>query len=520
MVSHVFTELTPISFLRRSAAVFAERPAVVDGGFRCTYAQFWHRSQQLAGLLAERGVEPGDRVCVLAPNTHLALEAHYGVPMAGGVLVAVNTRLSPREIAYILDHSGASFVLVDSEFVPLLDRAIEGSSSSPAVITSERYDELVAAASPHHVEVTDERELLSINYTSGTTGHPKGVMYHHRGAYLTALGMAFHTKMDTSTRYLWTLPMFHTNGWCFPWTVTAAGGVHHCLRGIDPATIWNALTSDGISHLCAAPTVLAMLADHQDAAVTPHPVRVFTGGAPPWPSLFERLGALGLKVEHVYGLTETFGPAMICDPQPEWETLDPAERAHKLARQGIANVVGDPVRVIDDTGDEVPSDAKSLGEIAIRGNNVMLGYYRDEEATTAVSPDGWFRTGDLAVRHPDGYVQIRDRAKDIIVSGGENISSVEVENVLTAHGEVVEAAVVSVRDDVWGEIPVAFVSRRHGSTVDEHELIEFVRSRLARFKVPKRVVFDELPTTSTGKAQKNLLRQRASSLSGTDSSPR
>ncbi|MFI0979756.1 AMP-binding protein [Streptomyces sp. NPDC021093] len=512
---HAFTELTPVSFLRRAAAVFADRPAVVDGEFRCTYAELWERAQRLAGLLAKNGVQPGDRVCVLAPNTHMTLEAHYGVPLAGAVLIALNTRLSAGEIAYILEHSGARLVLVDTELEPLLKHALRQLPEKPGVLVSDHYDDAVDTAPPLRIEVTDERGLLSINYTSGTTGRPKGVMYHHRGAYLNALAMAFHTKMDTATRYLWTLPMFHTNGWCFPWAVTAAGGVHHCLRKVDPAEIWQVLQCEGITHLCAAPTVLAMLAGHPDAATVTHSVRVFAGGAPPRPTLLARMNELGLDVTHFYGLTETFGNALLGVQQPEWPELSPDEWAHRVARQGIANVVGEPARVVDRGGREVPADGSSLGEILLRGNNLMLGYYRDDEATAKASDGVWFRTGDLAVRHPDGYVEIRDRAKDVIISGGENITSVEVENALTAHPEVAEAAVVAGPHEVWGEVPIAFVTHRPGGSVGEQELIEFVRSRLARFKAPQRVVFGQLPITSTGKLQKNLLRERAQALPAT-----
>ncbi|MFC5724739.1 AMP-binding protein [Streptomyces gamaensis] len=509
---HVFTELTPVSFLRRAAAVFAERPAVIDGEFRCTYAELWERAQRMAGLLARHGVRPGDRVCLLAPNTHLALEAHYGVPLAGAVLVALNTRLSAPEIAYIVEHSGARLVLADTELLPLLDQALAGLGEPPAVIASDHYDDAVLTAPPLCVEVTDERGLLSVNYTSGTTGRPKGVMYHHRGAYLNALAMAFHTTMDTTSHYLWTLPMFHTNGWCFPWAVTAAGGVHHCLRKVDPETVWRALRSEGITHLCAAPTVLAMLADHPGAAPLAHRVRVFTGGAPPWPALLARTTELGLRVQHFYGLTETFGCALLCEPQPEWEDLPHDAWLGKVVRQGIPTVVGEAVRLVGRDGEQVPDDGVSLGEIELRGNNVMSGYYRDDEATAAASDGPWFRTGDLAVRHPDGYLEIRDRAKDVIISGGENITSVEVENTLTDHPGVAQAAVVAGPHEVWGEVPVAFVALRPGAGVGERELIDFVRSRIAHFKAPRRVVFGPLPTTSTGKPRKKLLRERAAAV--------
>lgn len=498
-----FRELSPVSFLERAAAVFADRPAVVDGERRDTYAQLWQRAQRLAGLLAARGVEPGDRVAVLSPNTHLLLEAHYGVPLAGAVLVALNTRLAPAEISYILEHSGASLVLVDAEHRDAL-----GEQPIP-VIDSESYDELVDGAEPHRVEVADERSLLSINYTSGTTGRPKGVMYHHRGAYLQALAMAYHAKLDTSSQYLWTLPMFHTNGWCFPWAVTAAGGVHHCLRKVDPGAIWRAITEEGITHFCAAPTVLSMLAEHPEARDLDHVLRVFAGGAPPWPALLARMGELGFDIRHLYGLTETFGPAVVCEWQPEWDAADAQHRARLIARQGIGNVVAEPVRVTDPDGEDVPADGLTPGEILLRGNNVMLGYYRDPEATDNATTDGWFRSGDLGVRHPDGYVELRDRMKDVIISGGENITSIEVENALTAHPDVLEAAVVAAPDEKWGEVPVAFVSLRETGGASEAELVEFVRTRIAAFKAPKRIVFGDLPKTSTGKLQKNVLRNKA-----------
>ncbi|GAA2361940.1 acyl--CoA ligase family protein [Saccharopolyspora halophila] len=501
-----FRELTPVSFLERAAAVFADRPAVVDGEHRWNYAQLWQRVQRLAGLLRARGVQPGDRVAVLAPNTHLLLEAHYGVPLAGAVLVALNTRLAPAEIGYILRHSGASLVLADAEYRGVLDEAMD---EPLPVIDSSGYDDLVDSSEEHRVEVSDERSLLSINYTSGTTGRPKGVMYHHRGAYLQAMAMAFHAKLDTGSRYLWTLPMFHCNGWCFPWAVTAAGGVHHCLRGVDPAEIWRVIATEGITHFCGAPTVLTMLAEHPGAARLDRTLRVFSGGAPPWPALLARMGELGIDIQHLYGLTETFGPAAVCEPQPEWPG-DLEQRAGLIARQGIANVIAEPVRVVDPaTGEDVPADGRTPGEVLLRGNDVMLGYYRDEEATAAATLDGWFRTGDLGVCHPDGYMELRDRIKDVIISGGENITSIEVENALTAHPDVLEAAVVAAPHDKWGEVPIAYVTARESASLDEAELVAFVRNRIAHFKVPKRIVFGDLPKTSTGKLQKNVLRERA-----------
>jgi len=508
-MSMAFRELAPVNFLQRAAAVFAERTAVVDGDLRYDYAEFWDRAQRLAGALVERGVQPGDRVAVLAPNTHLLLEAHYGVPLAGAVLVTLNTRLAAAEIQYILEHSGARLVLVDEQYRELLVEAADGQQ----IISSVNYDRLVAAAPRHRREITDERSLLSINYTSGTTGRPKGVMYHHRGAYLQALAMAYHAALRPGSRYLWTLPMFHTNGWCFPWAVTAAGATHHCLPKVDTEVVWRMLRQDRISHFCAAPTVLAMLAEHSEASrPLEHQVTAFTGGAPPWPALLERMERLGVEVRHLYGLTETFGPAVVCEWQPEWDDRSQRQRARLIARQGIANVVAEPLRVVDPQGQDVPADGRTQGEILLRGNNVMLGYYRDEAATAAAELDGWFRTGDLGVRHPDGYVELRDRIKDVIISGGENITSVEVENVLTEHPDVLEAAVVGAPHPKWGEVPVAYVALREGARLEADELTEFVRARLAGFKAPRRVFFTSLPKTSTGKLQKNVLRERAAQL--------
>ncbi len=515
-----FQEMTPVSFLERAARVFAQRPAVVDGDLQYSYGEFWQRAQRLAGVLAEHGVQPGDRVAVLCPNTHVLLEAHYGVPLAGAVLVAVNTRLSASEIGYILDHSGVTVAIVDAEYRPVLSDALRAGTGRPTVILAgdcgpgqdAGYELLLADARPHRVPVTDERSLLSLNYTSGTTGQPKGVMYHHRGAYLQAVAMAYHATLDTSSRYLWTLPMFHTNGWCFPWAVTASGGVHHCLRRVDSGEIWRAIRDEGISHFCAAPTVLAMLADHPAAHRPPYPVKVFTGGAPPWPALLERMETFGIDVHHLYGLTETFGPAVVCEWQPEWDGSTVQKRARLTARQGIANVISEPVRVVDASGADVPADAATLGEIVLRGNNIMLGYYRDEQATAEASIGGWFHTGDLGIMHPDGYVELRDRIKDIVISGGENITSVEVEKALAEHPEVLEAAVVGAPHPTWGEVPIAYVTLRSQDAADEAELIDFVRTRIARFKAPRRIIFGVLPKTSTGKIQKTMLRERAIDL--------
>jgi fatty-acyl-CoA synthase len=508
-----FEPLTPTNFLLRSAAVFADRVAVLDEDLTLTYAQLLARVQRLAGALHGLGVAPGDRVAVLAPNTHLLLEATYGIPAAGALMVPLNIRMAPAEIAYVLDHAEVGVLLYDAEFEATAREAAAGSTARPRLVSSDEYETLLAAAEPRLVPVEDERAPLSINYTSGTTGRPKGVVYHHRGAYLQALAMALHTRLDARSRYLWTLPMFHCHGWSFPWAVTAAGGTHVCLRKVDAAVAWKLIRAHGVTHLCGAPTVLTTLLAHPDVPTVALDPRLLAcvGGAPPSPALLGRAMAAGIDVIHLYGLTETYGPAVICEPQPEWADLAPDELAVLYARQGVSNVIASPVRVVDAAGADVPADAATLGEIALRGNDVMLGYHRDASATAAAAPDGWFRTGDLGVRHPDGYVQLADRAKDVIISGGENISSVEVENALSAHPLVLEAAVVARPDEHWGEVPVAYVTLVDGASVSAEELVEHVRGRLARFKAPKRIEFGEIPKTSTGKIQKNVLRARARS---------
>ncbi|HYW03671.1 MAG TPA: acyl--CoA ligase family protein [Gammaproteobacteria bacterium] len=512
-----FQPLTPTAFLERSGRVFADRTAVIDGERRYGYGEFLDRAHRLAGALRGLGVEPGDRVAVLAPNSHVLLECHYGVPMAGAVLVALNMRLAADDFVYIIDHCDARVLIHDHAFADTAE-AVAGRVHQPLTLVqadgpsqSDRYASLLARAEPHVEPVTDERSMVAIDYTSGTTGRPKGVMYHHRGAYLQALAMATHTGLDSDSVYLWTLPMFHCNGWCFTWGVTAAGATHLCLRTLDPADIWRHLRESGVTHFNCAPTVLTMLAWHPDAESGPLPCRVNNaiGGAPPTPALLQRLDELGIEVTHLYGLTETYGPAVICQWRSEWNALEPGKQARIKARQGVNNVIGEPVRVVDDEGVDVPADGETLGEIALRGNNIMLGYYRDPEATRKAVPDGWYRTGDLGVMHPDGYVELKDRSKDIIISGGENIASVEVENVLASHPAVLEVAVVAAPDPKWGEIPVACVTLKEGApetTADE--LIAWVRERLAHFKAPRRVLFGELPRNATGKIQKFVLRER------------
>ena len=511
-----FEPLTPVSYLKRAGLVYADRLAVIDGERRISYAELLDRTQRLAGGLASLGVAPGDRVALLAPNTHALLEAHYGVPFAGAVLVALNPRLTATELAYILEHSGAKVLIHDHEFEALADATLALLPATVQRIRSgtntadDEYETLIKNSPCLMRQVEDERGLLALNYTSGTTGKPKGVMYHHRGAYLQALAMALQTKLDSDSVFLWTLPMFHCNGWCFTWAVTVAGGTHLCLRRVEPGAIWQHLRHSGVTHLDAAPTVVTMLAWHEGAAGgrPPQAVRLATGGAPPSPALLARMAELGIDMTHLYGLTETYGPSVICDWRSEWNELPIAEQARIKARQGVSNVISQPVRVVAEDGTDVPADGEALGEIALRGNNLMLGYYRDVEATQKACPDGWFRTGDLGVMHPDGYIELKDRSKDIIISGGENIASVEVEQALATHPAVLESAVIAAPDEKWGEVPVAFVTLKSGAQVTSEELISHLRSVLAHFKVPKKIVFGELPKTATGKIQKFVLRQR------------
>jgi fatty-acyl-CoA synthase len=510
-----FSPLTPTAFLDRSAHVHGDRLALVDGDVRRDYATFRDRCLRQAGLLASLGVAPGDRVAVLAPNGALMLESHYGVPYSGGVLVTLNTRLAAAELAHILEHSGARVLLHDRDLTELAGAATEALPDVVLVDGGDSYERLLAEAPPLQEEVVDERGLMALGYTSGTTGQPKGVMYHHRGAYLQALAMVDHFGLDPDSSYLWTLPMFHCNGWCFTWAVTAAGGTHVCLPKVEPAVVWETILREGVTNLCGAPTVLlSLLEEPTRPARLERPVRVAVGGAPPTPSMLERCAEIGLEITHVYGLTETFGPAALCEWRTEWDELPLDEQATLRARQGVANVVGDRLRVVDEDGGDVPADAATIGEVAMRGNTVMLGYYRDPEATAAAAPDGWFRTGDLGVMHRDGYLEIRDRAKDVIVSGGENISSVEVEVVLAKHPAVLEAAVVGAPDEHWGERPVAFVVPRGDAEIDSDEVRAWLRGRLAGYKVPDRIEVAELPKTASGKIRKDVLRKRMRDAEG------
>jgi fatty-acyl-CoA synthase len=505
--------LNPAYFLDRAAKIFSQRTAIVDGERRFTYGEFGERSHRLAGLLRTVGAQQGDRVAALCTNSHVMLEMHNGVPMAGCVLVPMNIRLSPQEMAYILENSGARILIATHELADTA-RALSSSTGVRAIISGDdhsEYENLLRASEPLPTTNLDEMSLLAINYTSGSTGRPKGVMYTHRGAYLQALAVAFHSGLGLDSAYLWTLPMFHCNGWCFTWAVTAAGAVHICQRQIHSAAIWSAICSGSVTHLCAAPTVLTMIAEaaaDSGGTIPGHAVRAFTGGAPPTPALLTRLAALNLHITHLYGLTETYGPSVINEWQPEWDAKPANEKAKLNARQGVGNVVTREISVIDATGAEVPADGETLGEIVIRGNNVTTGYYHDGAATRAAEIDGWFRTGDLGVRFPDGYIELRDRAKDIIITGGENVASVEIEKALSEHPAVLETVVVGRPDEKWGEIPVAFVVLRPEMSATKDELIQFVCGRIARFKAPRDILFEDLPKTSTGKIQKYLLRRR------------
>ena len=508
-----FEPLTPTSFLRRAALTHGTRVAVVDGSLTLTYEDLWERARRLAGALVALEAGDGERVAVLSANSHVMLEAHYGVPLAGGVLVALNIRLSAREIGYILSHSGARLVLCDTDLAPLAKASVAAAGADTRVIREgDEYERLLAAAEPIERPVTDERGVIAINYTSGTTGTPKGVMYHHRGAYLQSLAMVVHSQLQSESKFLWTLPMFHCNGWCFTWAVTAAASTHVCLRKADPAEIWRLIATEGITHFNGAPTVLASLAYHSSARprTASPPIQVATGGAPPSPTLLARLDDLGMEVTHLYGLTESYGPAIICDWKPEWDALPDDRRARLKARQGVPNLIAQPIRVVDIDGRDVPHDGAAMGEVLLRGNDVMLGYYRDDEATRQATLDGWLRTGDLGVIHPDGYLELRDRSKDVIISGGENISSVEVEQALVSHPSVLEAAVIPVPDEKWGERPAAYVVLKEGGEATASELQSHVGAQIARFKIPDRIEFrDELPKTSTGKIQKFRLREEA-----------
>jgi fatty-acyl-CoA synthase len=514
------TPLTPLELARRTRTLYSNREALVDGALRLTYAQFFERCDRWSAALQRLGVCPGDRVAYVAPNTHAQLESFYGVPQAGAVLVPINYRLNPHEMAFIITHSGSTVVCAHEDYLAAIDSVRDhlGGVRHFVALEGRRegwldYERMVADAPADFTRPPlAETDLLTINYTSGTTSRPKGVMITHRNAYMNAIGTLLHVPMSVTDRYLWTLPMFHANGWTFTWIVTAVGAAHVCLRKVDPARVFEQIVAERVSVLCAAPTVLIGIASASaDLRVqTPRGLRVVTAGAPPAAATIERIeGELGWTITHVYGLTETAPFISVCEPRPEHDLLAPAERAVIKARQGVELITSGELRVVDDDGCDVPHDGATVGEIVVRGNVVMKGYYNDPEATAVALRGGYFHSGDAAVVHPDGYMDIRDRLKDVIISGGENISSVEVEGVLLRHAAVQEAGVVGLPDAQWGEAPHAFVVLKPDATVTAEELRTFVRDRLAHFKAPRSITFiPELPKTATGKIQKFVLRGR------------
>jgi fatty-acyl-CoA synthase len=530
MKSVSYTALSPLSFLERSARVWPGKTAVIYGARRLTYSELAAEAQRVAGALRASGVGPGDRVAYLMPNLPEMLIAHYAVPLAGAVLVAINTRLTAEEVAYILSHSGAKIVVADAALLSTAAAAAKDVEAVTELVVAEdtelapadpdlsgeprlvRYSEFLARGTqePLSWSVSDELAPLAINYTSGTTGRPKGVIYTHRGAYLNCFGEIIHSRHDETSVYLWTLPMFHCNGWCTPWSLTAIGGTHVCLREVRGDAIWQQLREHDVTHLNAAPTVVSSILNAPEAGPLTRPVLITTAGAPPSPTTIAHMERMGFQIVHVYGLTETYGPISYCQPQPEWAGLSSGERSVLLARQGVSMIQAERLRVVDEAMADVPADGSTMGEIVMRGNNVMAGYYREPEATAQAFRGGWFHSGDLGVMHPDGYIELRDRIKDIVISGGENISTVEVEQALMSHPAVLEAAVIGVPDDKWGERPKAFIVFRAGHSTTPDELIAHVRTKIARYKAPRDIdIVLELPKTSTGKIQKFVLRERA-----------
>jgi fatty-acyl-CoA synthase len=521
--------MTPLSFLERSARVWPDKVAVIYGSRRLTYSEFAAETVRVASALRASGVEPGDRVAYLMPNLPEMLIGHFAVPLAGGVLVAINTRLTAEEVSYILRHSGAKMLVADAALLPVAVAAVDGAGTATQIVVATdaeaeptsadlaagsqlvSYPEFLArhSADPLPWSVPDELTPISINYTSGTTGRPKGVIYTHRGAYLNSFAQIIHSRHDEHSVYLWTLPMFHCNGWCAPWAVTAIGGTQVCLRDVRGDAIWQQLRQHGVSHLNAAPTVVSTILTASSAGPLTRPVLITTAGAPPSPTTIAEMERMGFTVVHVYGLTETYGPITLCQFQPPWAELTVEQRAALQARQGVGMVTAGGVRVVDEEMADVPADGQTMGEIVMRGNTVMAGYYLEPESTAEAFRGGWFHSGDLGVMHPDGYIELRDRAKDIVISGGENISTVEVEQALMSHPHVLEAAVVGVPDEKWGERPKAFVVLRPGTSATQQELIAHVKTKIAGYKSPREVVIIvDLPKTSTGKIQKFVLREK------------
>ena len=521
-----YVPLTPLSLLSRVERVYPDHPAVIHGNLSYSWRQTTERCRRIASALVKRGIGRGDTVAIIAPNTPAIFEAHFAVPMAGAVLNALNTRLDAGTLSFILEHGEAKAIITDSEFSPLMRSVLENTSRDLLVIDVHdpegpggesigqiNYDDFLASGDPDF-EISlpdDEWDAIALNYTSGTTGNPKGVVYHHRGAYLNAISNIVGWNMAHHPVYLWTLPMFHCNGWCFPWTITLLAGTHVFMRGPTAKGIYAAFAEHGVTHLCGAPIIMSMIASAPDDERQPfdQKVRMMTAAAPPPAPVIEAMEAMGIAITHVYGLTEVYGPAVVCAEKPEWAALPLDEQSKLKARQGVAYELEEDVLVLDpETSLPVPLDGETQGEVVFRGNIVMKGYLKRPVETDAAFRDGWFWSGDLAVQHPDGYIEIRDRAKDIIISGGENISSIEVENALHTHPAVDFVAVVAMADEKWGETPCAFVELAEGSTATEQELLDHARALLAGFKRPKKVVFGPLPKTTTGKIRKNELRDR------------
>ena len=526
-----YQPLTPLGFLERAAAVFPNHTAVIHGKLRRNYAEFYARSRRLASALAKRGIKRGDSVSVMLANTPAMLECHYGVPMTQGVLNTLNTRLDAQIIAFSLDHAEAKVVIIDREFSKVMKEALSLCKAKPQVIdyddpeysgAGERlgqieYEDFIKDGDPDFAWAMpdDEWDAITLNYTSGTTGDPKGVVYHHRGAHLLAMGNVITCGMRQHPVYLWTLPMFHCNGWCFPWTVSIVAGTHVCLRAVRAGAMFDAIATHKVTHLCGAPIVMAVLLNATEAEKKPlpHVVNFATAAAPPPEAVLAAMKAAGFNVTHVYGLTECYGPAVVNEWHGAWDALPLAEQAAKKSRQGVRYPVLEALDVLDPTTMQpVARDGETLGEVMMRGNVVMKGYLKNKKSTDVTFAGGWFHTGDLGVMHPDGYVQLKDRSKDIIISGGENISSIEVEDALYKHPAVAAAAVVAKPDDKWGETPCAFIELKPGTQASADELLQWCRKHLASFKCPRSVVFAEIPKTSTGKIQKFKLREMAKAV--------
>ena len=520
--------LTPLTFLERAASVYPEYTAIIHGSIKYSYAEFYRRSRQLASALSNQAIGRGDTVSVMLANTPAMLEAHYGVPMSGAVLHSINTRLDPVTIAFQLDHSDAKVLIVDREFLATVRAALDLAQVSPILVDYNDGEFLISnkllGATEYESFISqgddkfewlmpeDEWDAISLNYTSGTTGSPKGVVSHHRGAYLLAQGNALIASINKHAVYLWTLPMFHCNGWCFPWTMSAIIGTHVCLRHVRPEPIWEAISTHKVTHLCGAPIVMSTIlsVDKEDRHLPENKVEFFTAAAPPPENILTEMKDSGFNVTHLYGLSETYGPAVVNEWHKEWDELDEGIQANLKARQGVRYLPLESLDVMNpETMESVPRDGKTIGEVMFRGNVVMKGYLKNKQASEKSFKDGWFHSGDLGVIHENGYIQLKDRSKDIIISGGENISSIEIEEVLYKHPSVLAVAVVSMPDDKWGETPCAFVQLNKKGAASETELGQWCRDNMASFKLPRKFIFEDIPKTSTGKVQKFILRERA-----------